>query len=62
LVIIIDDCRECRHHFMHFGSVVICSCRGCVTARQVFEAPRGPVFVTNCPLLNAAEMDEEEED
>ncbi|HNW28857.1 MAG TPA: hypothetical protein PKN50_10305 [Spirochaetota bacterium] len=62
MVIIIDDCLECRHHFMHYGSVVICSYHGMTTARHVYEAPWGPVFVSNCPLANSAELFEDEEE
>jgi hypothetical protein len=56
MVIIIDDCRECRFHFTHYGTVVLCSHGGATTARHVFEATWGPVFVSNCPLARAAEL------
>ncbi len=62
MVIIIDDCLECGHHFMHYGSVVICSYNGLTTTRHVFEAPWGPVFVMNCPLGNAAGVDDTGDD
>ena len=57
MVILIDDCRDCQHHFMHFGSIVICSYKGLTTVRNAYEASWGPVYVTDCPLESAAEMD-----
>ncbi len=47
---------------MHYGSVVICSYHGMTTARHVYEAPWGPVFVSNCPLANSAELFEDEDE
>lgn len=62
MVIVIDDCRECRFHFTHYGTVVLCTHGGATTARHVFEAAWGPLFVSNCPLERAAQLYDDSDD
>lgn len=55
MVVIIDECRDCPHHVAEQGTVVICDCCGAAMARNLFDAPRGPAYVTDCPVVGPAE-------
>ena len=54
MVVIIDECRECRHHIAEHGSIVICDYNDSATARNLFLASRGPAYVTDCPCREPA--------
>lgn len=59
MVILIDDCRDCRRHVAEQGSVVICRFGDVATARNVHLAGWGAAYVTDCPLRHLSEtMDE----
>ncbi len=55
MVILIDDCRDCRRHVSEHGSVVICRSGEAATARNVHLTAWGAAYVTDCPLGHLSE-------
>lgn len=57
MAVIIDECRDCTHHVAEQGSFVICNYNDAATARNLFPASWGPVYVTDCPCREPGERE-----
>jgi hypothetical protein len=57
MVVIIDECRDCRHHVVEQGSIVICDYSESAAARNLFVASWGPAYVTDCPCREPGERE-----